>query len=296
MANLKHIQRRIKSVNNTQKTTRAMKLVSTVKLKRAEEVAKQSRAYSEKINEVLSGIANRIQTHRIGGIESRYFQQVSDDQVTKVDLIFVTADKGLCGGFNTATLKAVKAELEKYREMKVKVRLRGIGKKGVGYFRFNGIEMYDAVEGLSSSPSYENAREFIGKSVSDFLKGNTDRVVLIYNGYKNMISQELKQRDLLPIDISGVEAKEYKSLIDFEPSDDETILESLVQKYVEFNLYYALIDSLAGEHSARMQAMDSATNNAKDMKAKLSLEYNKARQEAITTELTEIVSGAESMN
>ncbi len=295
MANLKDISRRIKSVNNTQKTTRAMKLVSTVKLKRAEEVATRSRAYALKLNDVISDIACRINQHRVGGIESRYFIETSASDVKKADLIFVTADKGLCGGFNSQTLKAVRRRLEGYKSSKTKVRLRGIGKKGISFFKFNDIELYDAVLGLSSSPDYARAREFVSKSVDDYINGVVDEVVLVYNGYKNMISQELREIRLLPVDFSDKKDCEFTSQIDFEPKDDDTILDTMVQKYVEYNLYFALLDSLAGEHSARMQAMENATNNANDLVGALSLEYNKARQEAITTELTEIVSGAESM-
>ena len=295
MAALKDIKRRIKSVNNTQKTTSAMKLVSTVKLKHAEEVASQSRAYSLKLNEMLSTIAQQIEHFRVGGIESRFFAANENGEIKKADLIFVTADKGLCGGFNYRTIKAVSHKLDMYRESKTKVRLRGIGKKGVEYFKFNRVELYDATTGLSATPSYERAKEHIAKSVSDYMKGLTDRVVLIYNGYKNMITQELKEVLLLPVDLERVELVEESSLIDFEPKGDETILNALVERYVEFNLYYALIDSLAAEHSARMQAMESATKNAKELARSLTLQYNKARQEAITTELSEIVSGAEAM-
>lgn len=295
MANLKDIQRRIKSVSNTQKTTRAMKLVSTAKLKRAEEIAKKSREYSIKINQVLSSIAYQIQQHKVGGISSRYFANLKKEDIKKCDLIFVTADKGLCGGFNYQTIKATKSKLDSLKNDKVKVRLRSIGKKGSEFFKFKGIELLDDVRGLSSSPSYEEARSFIGKSIEDFQNGDTDQVTLIYNGYLNMITQELKEINILPIDVSKIEKTEYSSMIDFEPNDDESILESLVRKYVEYNLYYALVDSLAAEHSARMQAMDSATNNAKDMVKDLKLEYNKARQESITTELIEIISGVEAM-
>lgn len=295
MASLKDISRRIKSVNNTQKTTRAMKLVSTVKLKRAEEVATKSRFYANKLNEVISDIAARINASKVGGLDSRYFEPIDKSEVKKADLIFVTADKGLCGGFNSQTLKAVSKRIDLYNLAKTKVRLRGIGKKGISYFRFNGIEMYDFEVGLSASPSYERARKFIAKSVDEFLKGEVDEVVLVYNGYKNMISQELREIRLLPVDFSGHENATYSSLIEFEPEDDDAILDAMLQKYVEYNLYFALVDSLAGEHSARMQAMENATNNANDLVASLSLSYNKARQEAITTELTEIVSGAEAM-
>lgn len=295
MANLKDISRRIKSVNNTQKTTRAMKLVSTVKLKRAEEIATRSRAYAEKLNDVISDVACRINAHKVGGVESRYFDDLAPADVKKADLIFVTADKGLCGGFNSQTLKAVSSRLEGYKNNKTKVRLRGIGKKGVSFFKFNDVELYDSALGLSASPDYDKAKEFIAKSVEDYINGVVDEVVLVYNGYKNMISQELREIKLLPVDFSDKKDCEYTSQIDFEPEDDDTILETMLQKYVEYNLYFALLDSLAGEHSARMQAMENATNNARDLVNDLSLQYNKARQEAITTELTEIVSGAESM-
>jgi len=296
MGNLKEIQRRIKSVKNTQKTTRAMKLVSTAKLRRAEEIAKRSREYSQKINEVLSSIAYQIQKNKVGGIDSRYFKTSDEHTVEKTDLVFITADKGLCGGFNAQTIKETSLKIAAHKEAKHKVRLRGIGRKGIDFFRFKGVELYDSVIGLSSAPSYVEAKEFIEKSMDEFLKGNTDQVELVYNGYVNMITQEVKTRTLLPIDVSSIEAREYPSMIEFEPSDDEEILESLVRKYVEYNVYYALIDSLAAEHSARMQAMDAATNNAKDMVSKLTLKYNRARQEAITTELIEIISGVEAMN
>jgi len=295
MANLKDIQRSIKSVSNTQKTTRAMKLVSTAKLKRAEEIAKRSKEYSVKINQVLSSIAYQIQEHKVGGIESRYFANIKKEDVKKVDLIFVTADKGLCGGFNYQTIKSVNNKLETLKNDKVKVRLRSIGKKGSEYFKFKGIELVDDVRGLSSAPSYEEAKTFIDKSLENFLNGDTDNVTLIYNGYLNMITQELKEINVLPIDVSKIEKIEHPSMIEFEPNDDESILESLVRKYVEYNLYYALIDSLAAEHGARMQAMDAATNNAKEMVKNLNLKYNKARQESITTELIEIISGVEAM-
>ncbi len=295
MASLKDISRRIRSVSNTQKTTKAMKLVSTVKLKRAEEVATKSRFYANKLNSVISDIACRINKSKVGGIDSRYFMVQKPENIKKADLIFVTADKGLCGGFNSQTLKSVSKKLDQYRQNKTKIRLRGIGKKGVAYFKFNGVELYDVAIGLSASPNYESARKFISKSVDEFAKGNIDEVVLIYNGYKNMISQELREIRLLPVDFSDKKDCEYSSQIEFEPADDDTILEAMLQKYIEYNLYFALVDSLAGEHSARMQAMENATNNASDLISSLSLSYNKARQEAITTELTEIVSGAESM-
>jgi F-type H+-transporting ATPase subunit gamma len=266
MANLKDIKRKIGSVSNTQKTTRAMKLVSTAKLRRAEELARRSRLFAEKTNAM-------------------------------VDIIFVTADKGLCGGFNIQTIKAVNKLMKEFKEEKVKVRMRGIGKKGNEYYRYNEVELLDAVNDLSSAPDMGRAAEFITTSINDFKDGKTDGVYIIHNGYKNMITQELHVDRVLPVDTDAFDCTEStnKSLLEIEAEDSEKMLDSLLTKYVEYNMYYALIDSVAAEHSARMQAMDAATNNAKEMVKTLNVKYNKARQEAITTELIEIISGVESM-
>lgn len=293
MANLKEIKRKIKSVQNTQKTTRAMKLVSTAKLKRAEMAAKQSRLYAVKINEVLSEIAYKINQYKNGAVESRFFDK--NETPGTVDVIFVTADKGLCGGFNIQTIKAVKRLLSEYAEQNVTVRLRAVGRKGMAFFNFQGTELLTSYAGVSSSPSYEKAQEIIQSAIDDFVTGKTDKVILIHNGYKNMISQELKIVDVVPVQ-PPLESLETSSLMELEPDESgEEILDSLLQKYFEYNMYYALIDSLAAEHSARMQAMENATNNAKERVGILTLAYNKARQESITTELIEIISGVESM-
>ena len=195
MANLKEIKRKIKSVQNTQKTTRAMKLVSTAKLKRAEMAAKQSRVYAVKINEVLSEIAYKINQYKNGAVESRFFDK--NETPSTVDVIFVTADKGLCGGFNIQTIKAVRNLLAEYGSQKVTVRLRAVGRKGIAFFNFQGVELLTSYAGVSSSPSYEKAQEIIKAAIDDFIEGKTDKVILIHNGYKNMISQELKVTDMM---------------------------------------------------------------------------------------------------
>jgi len=293
MSNLKEIKRKISSVENTRKTTRAMKLVSTAKLNRAKLAAQQSKVYAKKINEVLSEIAYKIHQYKVGGIESRFFEEISTPK--KVDIIFVTADKGLCGGFNIQTIKAVNKLMDEYKDKEVKVRLRGVGKKGIAFFKFQDIELHSEYAGVSSAPTYEKAQEIISEAIDDFKSGVTDKVILIHNGYLNMISQELKENHIVPVENPVGYDIDSKSLMELEPEEDETILESLMKKYFEYNMYYALIDSLAAEHSARMQAMENATNNATERVDKLTLAYNKARQESITTELIEIISGVESM-
>ncbi|OUT10155.1 F0F1 ATP synthase subunit gamma [Campylobacter concisus] len=294
MSNLKDIKRKIKSVQNTQKTTRAMKLVSTAKLRKAEEAARYSRVYALKINEVLSEIAYKINQYASVMTESKFFNTTKS--VEKVDIIFVTADKGLCGGFNVQTIKTVRHMINELKAKKIKVRLRAVGKKGIEFFNFQGVELLETYVGASSSPTYEKAQKIIKDAIDDFTNGITDKVVLIHNGYKNMISQEIRVNDIVPIEPSKIVAVETNSLMEFEPEDNYTkIMDELLNKYFEYSMYYALVDSLAAEHSARMQAMDNATNNAKERVKQLNLAYNKARQESITTELIEIISGVESM-
>ena len=293
MANLKDIKRSISSVKNTQKTTKAMKLVSTAKLKRAEEAAKKSRQYAIKLNEMLSEISEKINKFKVGGSTSRFFEENNTPKV--VDILFVTADKGLCGGFNIQTIKRVKSIMAEYEGTDTKVRLRAVGRKGVDYFRFQGTELLEKDVGVSSAPTYEKAQEVIKKAVDDFVNGESEKVILVHNGYLNMIAQEVKQVGLIPVETIKIDAKEAGSMMEIEGEDDEKVLDSLVRKYFEYNMYYALIDSLAAEHSARMQAMDNATKNAKERVDMLTVKYNKARQEAITTELIEIISGMEAL-
>ncbi len=277
-----------------------MKLVSTSKLRKAEEVARNSRAYALKLDAVFDDVLSKMKNQGIKDIQSKYFRELERLEIKKVDIIFITADKGLCGGFNANTIKKVLACTNEYQEKDIKVRLHGIGKKGNEYFSFNGIEVLDKINDLSSVPNYERAQEFMQKVVEDYLNGKTDKVVIIHNGFKNMISQEIRVKTILPIGHHIIhqnsQPSETQETITSEPSGSEDeILDSLAKKYVEYSLYYALIDSLAAEHSARMQAMDTATNNAKDLVKNLTISYNKARQEAITTELVEINAGVEAL-
>ncbi|HHH51184.1 MAG TPA: F0F1 ATP synthase subunit gamma [Campylobacterales bacterium] len=291
MANLKEIKRKISSVKGTQKTTRAMKLVSSAKLKRAEEVAKRSKVYASKLTELLNEIAQKMNTSD-GEIDNVFFKENPNPKV--VDIVFVSADKGLCGGFNYQTLKRVNKLLKDYSD--VEVRLSGIGKKGIAFFKYNKVEMINQIEDLSATPDYERASEFISTLVEDYVQGKTDKIILVHNGYVNMITQEIVEQQLLPVDSCCLDLNSVSmSELEVEPDDDDTLIDALVRKYIDYTMYYALLNSLAAEHSARMQAMDAATSNAGEMVQKLTVKYNKARQEAITTELIEIISGMESL-
>jgi len=294
MANLKDISRQIKSVKGTAKTTKAMKLVSSAKLRRTQVLAEKAKAYSSKINEVLNDIANKVSAIHGDNVDlSRAFRTIND--IKTVDLVFVTADKGLCGGFNMATIKEVRKLREEYINNGIEVRLRAVGRKGIDYFSFQEIELLNQEIGLSAAPTYERASEFISKVYEDFNNEKTDKVVLVHNGFVNMLTQELRTNTLLPICVEDTK-NDSNSVIEIEPEDnEEEILEELALKFIDFNMYYSLIDSLSAEHSARMQSMDSATKNANEKVDSLTVEFNKARQAAITTELIEIISGVESM-
>lgn len=291
MANLKDIARQIKSVKNTAKTTKAMKLVSSAKLRKAQQLSEQAKSYATKISTVLSEIAARVAQVQDNENQSRAF--VENDSPKVVDIVFVTADKGLCGGFNMMTIKAVRDLISEYETQGTQVRLRASGRKGIDYFTFQGVELLQKEVGLSAAPTYDKAVTFIKSAYEDFNNEKTDKVILIHNGFLNMLSQELKTETLLPICLNCVSVDETGSMLDIEPDDNVEVLEELTSKYVDFTMYYSLIDSLAAEHSARMQAMDNATNNAKDKVNDLTVEFNKARQAAITTELIEIISGVE---
>ena len=293
MANLKEIKVKIGSVKNTQKTTKAMKLVSSAKLTRTRQLSEQSRSYAAKINEVLSDIAARVSKVQDDGNIGRAFIQNSTPKT--VDIVFVTADKGLCGGFNVATIKTVSKLINEYEAKGAKVRLRAAGKKGVEFFSFQGATLEQKAVELSSAPTYEKASNYIKLAVEDFKNELTDKVIIVYNGFLNMLTQEIRVKEILPVSLEKVEISETTSMLNIEPDDDDEVLKELTDKYIDFNMYYALIDSLAAEHSARMQAMEAASKNAKEKVNSLTVEYNKARQAAITTELIEIISGVEAL-
>ena len=293
MANLKEIKIKINSVKNTQKTTKAMKLVSSAKLTRTRQLSEQSRSYANKINEVLSDIATRVSKVQDDGNIGRAFIQNSTPKT--VDIVFVTADKGLCGGFNVATIKTVSKLINEYEAKGAKVRLRAAGKKGVEFFSFQGATLEQKAVELSSAPTYEKASNYIKLAVEDFKNELTDKVIIVYNGFLNMLTQEIRVKEILPVSLEKVEISETTSMLNIEPDDDDEVLKELTDKYIDFNMYYALIDSLAAEHSARMQAMEAASKNAKEKVNSLTVEYNKARQAAITTELLEILCGVEAL-
>lgn len=295
---LKEIRKEISSIKNIQKTTRAMKLVANSKLKKAVEAAKRSKIYSEKLNEVFNEIIQKALSSGNIFEKNNILFVDKDRQIKMIDIIFITSDKGLCGAFNSNTIKAVVNLMNKYKNEGIKIRLRGIGKTGIRYFNFNEIELYDQSITLSSNPSDKGASEFIMKAVNDYISGITDKIIIVHNGFKNMLTQKIQIMDVLPftMDLDSANFQQTTNEILIEPEDNEKqILDELAKQYINYNIFYALIDSLAAELSSRMQAMDTATKNASELVKSLTIKHNKARQAAITTELVEINAGAEAM-
>lgn len=296
---LKDIRKNIAGIKNVQKTTRAMKLVANSKLKKAVEAAKRSEIYSIKLNEVFNDIIQKALSNGNMFEKNDILFVDKERQIRMVDIIFVTSDKGLCGGFNSNTIKAVTKLMNQYKNDDIKIRLRGIGKTGIRYFKFNEIELYDQSLTLSSNPTDDGASDFIMKAVDDYINGITDKVIIVHNGFKNMLTQEIRINEILPfcIDLGEiVQSQNNSGEILIEPIDSEkSILEDLAKQYINYNMFYALIDSLAAELSSRMQAMDTATKNASELVKELTVKLNKARQASITTELVEINAGVEAM-
>jgi F-type H+-transporting ATPase subunit gamma len=278
------LRRRIRSVKNTQQITKAMKMVSAAKLRRAQERIFSARPYAAALREVLRSVASRI------GAENHPLLQ-AHEQEQNVVVIVVTSDRGLAGAFNT---NANRAALNFIREKSsANVELIPIGRKANDYFRRRSIKLRRAATQALQALSLETAREIASSLITAFTNGELDAVYVVYNEFRSIISQVVRTEKLLPLQPSWNEEQQQASTIDYlyEP-DPERILSELLPKYVEFELYRILLESAAAEQGARMTAMEAATKNASDMISHLTLTYNRIRQAAITKEIIEIVSGA----
>ena len=283
MASLKDIRKRIDSVQKTQKTTSAMNMVSAAKLKRAENNIKSAIPYSEKLKEVVSSLRSRLTDE-----ENPLFQEMGGENTA---VILITSDRGLCGGFNTNLCKML---LEEFADIPVeRLTMTMIGRKGFDYFKRRSYEILGNFQETRPEDQMNVVREVISQCIQRYENGELDKVYLAYNHYRSVINQKPVIEQLLPIPKTEAENSDDRE-VTFEPSP-EAILDRLLDKFLENRIYVSWLDSSAGEHAARMTAMDSATKNAGDMIDKLQLTYNRTRQAAITTELIEIISGAESI-
>ncbi|WP_299059002.1 ATP synthase F1 subunit gamma [uncultured Polaribacter sp.] len=287
MANLKEIRNRITSIKSTMQITSAMKMVSAAKLKKAQDAITAMRPYSSKLTELLQNLSATLDSDA-GGVYS------TQREVSKVLLVTITSNRGLCGGFNSSITKQVANTVaEKYNN--IEVDLLAIGKKGDDILskQFNIIESKNEIY---DDLTFDNVATIAENLMSLFANGNYDKIELVYNQFKNAATQIPQVEQFLPIKpIEGGDADAVNSDYIFEPSKEE-IVEALIPKSLKTQLYKAIRDSFASEHGARMTAMHKATDNAKELRDELLLTYNKARQAAITNEILEIVGGAEALN
>lgn len=289
MATLQDIKRRIVGVKNTQKITRAMKMIAAAKLRKAQTNVLNARPYTDKIASIISRLPDE------DDLSSNPFFEQGD--VKNAAIVVVTADRGLCGSFNQNIFKETERYVnEELKTENIKYQLFCAGKKGVDYFRKRDYEIIGTDSGLFSSLEYNSALNIYNTIVPKFLDGAFDRVVLIYNSFVSIINQKLETKQLLPIATESGSEEEYKDDINYiyEPNR-EHIFKYVIPKHLKAQLWRTLLESNAAELSARMTAMDNATNNADELIKSLNLTYNKERQAAITKEILEIVSGANAL-
>ena len=289
---MKEIKLRIKSVESTMQITKAMELVASSKLRRAKERVEHSRPYFETLYATLFDIA---------AADSEFSSPYLAKRDTHRRLyIIIAGDRGLAGGFNSNVLRSVEKTIRAKKAQGVEVDVIACGKKAGGFFKFRGVEPVLSFKDLSADPTFEEASQISDYAVKAYEEGSVDEVVLVYNHCLNAASQELRQDVILPVDTAAVLAAaeeepaktdEVSASVDFEPEPAD-VLARLLPAYLRTSIYHALIDSAAGEQAARRMAMHSATENATEMVETLSRLYNRVRQGAITTEITEIVGGA----
>lgn len=287
MASLRDIQRRIRSVKNTQQITKAMKAVSASKLKKAQAAMMAARPYANKLVSVIGSLAARTSRENHPLLAQR--------GTRRVEFVVLTSDRGLCSSFNTNILKRTIALFAEKKAENCDITLNVIGRKGRDFLKRREYEMRKDWTGISGRLSYSHASMVAQEIIENYINDDVDEVYLIYNEFKSAMTQTVITAKVLPIE-PRESAGEDAALGDYmyEPSA-EGVLETLLPKYIEFQLYRALLESEASELGARMSAMDSASSNARDMIARLTLQYNKARQAAITKELMEIIGGAEAL-
>ncbi len=296
MANLRDIRNRISSVNNTQQITKAMKMVAAAKLRKAQDRMTETRPYASKIEEV----AGRLSQYS----EATNPVMRKPEEVKNVLFIVVGSDRGLCGGFNNNLFKEVENQLHKnfqsYLDNKT-LKMVTIGKKATAYFKKRKYGVIESFPGFFDDIQYDATSSIMEKATSQFVSGEFDEVYIAYNEFKSVIAQKRKVQQVLPIDTEKITKSESdnasEQAIDYiyEPNS-QAILDRLLPLHLNMQLWRAVLESNASEQGARMTAMDSATENAKELERDLKLKYNQARQSAITTEISEIVSGAQALS
>ena len=284
---LKEVRNRIQSVQSTQQITKAMKMVSAAKLRRAQEAIIQMRPYAKKLQEML----NNIVSNSDGNINMAL---AAERPIEKLLVIVITSDRGLCGGYNSNLIKLAKQVIaNKYPSVSAKSNseILPVGKKGYEHFSKNKFKVIDQYWSIFSNLSFDNIASVAKYAMDAFSNGEVDAVELVYSEFKNAATQNFIAEQFLPVKKTEKKKGEVNADFIFEPGQ-AILIEELMPKILNTQLYKAILDAHASEHGARMTAMDKATDNAQELLKALKISYNRARQAAITTELTEIVSGA----
>ena len=287
MANLKDIRNQIKSVKSIQKVTKAMKMVAAAKMRRAQENMEKARPYTSKLNKMLNSLIPEIDRSILPELESRA-------EIDHKLFVVITADRGLAGAFNSNVIKMAQKAIDKFG--KDKSVLICIGKKSLSHFKIRKYNIIEDYIDFWSELGFQHAISMGEKIISHFISGEADEVQVIYNKFINVGKQEVRYEKFLPLKYESQD--ESSSIMTdriYEPSK-ASVVKAMVPKYLNTQIWQYLLESFASEQAARMVAMENATTNAEDMINDLSLKYNKARQSAITTEMLEIVSGAEALN
>lgn len=284
MAGSKEIRTKIKSVENTRKITKAMEMVAASKMRKAQERMRAARPYGEKIRSVCANLSHANPDYRHAFLQKR-------DSVMNVGIIMVTSDKGLCGGLNTNAMRLMVNKIKEWETSGAKVQATAIGNKGFGFLQRYGIPVLSHAIGLGDKPHLDSLIGPIKLQLDQFAEGKIDALYLCYTKFINTMKQETICEQLLPLSGDKLGAPDAAWDYLYEP-DPKVVLDELLVRYIEAIIYQAVSENIASEQSARMVAMKSASDNAKKVIGDLKLTYNKARQAAITKELSEIVSGA----
>jgi len=282
MPSIKDLRKRIGSLRSTQQITKAMKVVAAAQLRRAQEAAERARPYAAKMTEMFAAV--------VGGLSEEAHPLLARREENRIDLIVLTSDRGLCGGFNANLLRQSEAFQREHGERTTRLML--VGRKGLDYYRRQRVEPLFERTGVLKVPALEVARALAEHVTTRFAADESDAVYLVYSRFQSAIAQVPTVVRLLPVDAPAGDASSVDYI--FEPPRPE-LLAKLLPRYIETRLLQALLESIASEFGARMTAMDNATRNASEMIDRLTLSMNRARQSAITTELMEIVSGAEAL-
>ncbi|UJP66292.1 ATP synthase F1 subunit gamma [Mongoliitalea daihaiensis] len=287
MANLKEVKQRITSVTSTQQITKAMKMVAAAKLRRAQDRILKMRPYSQKLTTILNDVVAAMG----GELQIAYAEQ---RPVERVLIVPMTSDKGLCGAFNTNVLKSTTNTIHtKYSN--AQVTILPLGKKSFEFFSKRGFHVIGDYYEVFMDLSYDKVRDIATYAMDSFISGEYDKVVLVYNHFRNVATQEIQVEQFLPMEGASLESKGSMSIDYILEPTKEYVIEELVPVALKTQFYKAVLDSNASEHGARMTSMDKATENAGELLKELKLMYNRTRQAAITNEILEIVAGANAL-